>query len=117
MARARTMIMAGMRMTVSRNRLNSMRMKAWRSSLRCIIMACQDLMFQASAAMSMFAHHHDAVAALAPAGPVGELGDVFVVQAEVEELALLDDLLLVVVAPGPGSLRSSSHRVPAGAAA
>src|SRR2546421_12951155 len=39
---------------------------------------------------------------LAFAGAVGELGDVFVVEAQVEVSALFDDFLFAVVAPGPG---------------
>ncbi len=53
-------------------------------------------------AADVLAYHHDAVVALAFAGAVGELGDVFVVEPQVEVSALFDDFLLAVGAPGPG---------------
>lgn len=48
------------------------------------------------------AYRHNAVVALAFAGAVGELGDVFVVEPKVEVSAFVDDFLLAVVASGPG---------------
>src|SRR2546421_4231803 len=53
-------------------------------------------------AADVLAYHHDAVVTCAFAGAVGELGDVFVVEAQVEVSALVDDFLFAVVAPGPG---------------